>query len=378
MLVDAFDAPKLTNLGTLIVQNNPVTEFSLTKIEQIDRLTLQSNTGLQGVSFPDLQRLSTALTVSGNSTLTALNFPVLAEAVTLDFERNAALQSVILPELTTSSRLTIGQQGAGTTFDAPKLTNLRDLVLGAGAGLQTLSLPSVVTITNAPENFFSQQGLHTLIMTSLTWIGEGQGLDAKIHVIDSDLRILELPQLGSGQNLAMPSLIEIRIEDNADLTSFSLPKTQWVNRITVARNPLLETLSLPLANMHDDIANDHHLVIEENPQLTTIGLTGLSIVHDSVRINDNDSLLNLNGLSGLLSASSLHVKRNQRLNAVTGLGNLQTLGTWGASGLPWVSLEVSDNPSLPCSNIEQLVAQLGNPRVNGSRNDNNLNGCTVN
>ena len=291
----------------------------LSSLESVGKeFMLKDNPALVSVAgLEKLNSLGTGAEISNNSILQNLDS---LSALTqiggrLQVSSCGGLRSINLPELTSiTSDLRLSELGALTTFSAPKLE-----LIGGELDVSFVSVTEMVLFT--------------------------------------------------------PSLGGIRIEDNADLTSISLPEAQWVNRVIVVGNTLLETLSLPLANMHSQATNEHHITIEDNPQLTTIDLTSFTRAHDSVRINNNDSLLNLNGLSSLASAENLHIKRNQRLNTVTGLASLQTLGTWGPSGLPWVSLEVSDNPSLPCSDIEQLVAQLGNPSVNGSRNDNNLNGC---
>jgi hypothetical protein len=128
------------------------------------------------------------------------------------------------------------------------------------------------------------------------------------------------------------------------------------NRIRLADNPSLVTLAaLASANIQRSIS------LQRNHALLTLdGLQGTGPQLDgSISINNNDSLINLNGAAGITSCANLAIDENDSLENLTGLG-VQTVVN---------NLGIRDNDCLSNSHAEAYAAGIAvGGAVNVGRN----------
>jgi hypothetical protein len=301
---------KLTING---VMEGPMKSYPL---KQIRGIFLVQSTGLTNLDFlNELEVVGDDFRVLENTALATIEMPSLIEVGTQDYAffqiaSNPALQNASFPELLDlKGELLLSGIGTMTNFTAPKLKLVTGSLRVKATGVSDFILPSLGVVENGYE------------------------------------------------------IRTVAFEDNANLQNIDLAGYNDCTDIRVERNPNLVEFKASKLNITTK-TNDQWITFQNNDELTTIDLSGLTSTPDELIITNNGKLPNLDGFSSLTELGrGVTIQENTLLTDVLGL-----------SGVTAIYGRIQNNPALPCTNIQQLIDATSNGGLTVS---NNLNGCNL-
>ncbi|SDG18110.1 Por secretion system C-terminal sorting domain-containing protein [Dyadobacter soli] len=192
----------------------------------------------------------------------------------------------------------------------------------------------------------SIQGNESLDSTGLSGLGNVTSV-GQLNVFDNSV----LPNLSGLGNLAsITGLLDI--EDNPALTSLGLSKLESIGDLYVSENPALTDFDLSgLKSIRENF------FVASNSALSRFGLNKLESIGISFRVSGNPSLTSLDSLTALTSVGKIHVSGNSQLASITALNNIDLSAI--------SALTITSNPALSLCNLPGMCAYLadpGNPR----------------
>jgi len=136
--------------------------------------------------------------------------------------------------------------------------------------------------------------------------------------------------------------------------------------LIIRNNPQLGSLN---GLHHLAGALSDYIKISNNSSLTDLdGLEGLKEVGDRVWIENNAALINLDGLSGIQKANQLWIWNNEKLSSIQGIANLDPATL--------TELSIRDNKALSVCNVPNICTFLAdNPDKGPSAISGNLGAC---
>uniref|UniRef100_UPI0040492C95 hypothetical protein n=1 Tax=Flavobacterium sp. TaxID=239 RepID=UPI0040492C95 len=154
------------------------------------------------------------------------------------------------------------------------------------------------------------------------------------------------------------------IENNTSLSAINFPSLYIANdftNISILGNNALSSIQFPLIQsvFNLKILNNASLTQFNAPQLWKIGqwtTYPFNVVSQGgLQINNNTSLQNLNGLSGLLNVASVEINNNMILNNINGLSNIlyETLLDYSTA-----AIKIQNNPELTQCHIDSFCDLL--------------------
>ena len=349
--------------GNLQINGEDITDLtplsSLTSIS--GNLQVWGNTSLNS-----LQGLHNITTIGGNLDLAGYNFPLinlnglgsLQTVGGMVFIQN--FQNLIsvdgLSNLTSVTGNFLIQENNNNDFTTITLANL----ISVGSfNVRNNSHLSAIQFSNLASvgNEFHLVNNENLIMANfptLEIVGANLGTETQINN-----GIFEIHQCFNLLNPNFSSLTTIKgaldIIQNENLQSLGFQNLTSVHRnIRINSNPALISINgLALTGnvtsfslIGSNVSNlgalsgitsigtgtSGDLIIKDNPLLNSLsGLSGITQINKSLEINNNDSLLNLNGLNTLsiLNYGYLSIMNNALLTEIDGLQNLISVGISG-------------------------------------------------
>lgn len=224
-------------------------------------------------------------------------------------------------------------------------------------------------------------------LTSLSGL-ENMGIGGSLGVLNNPL-LTSLDGITGIYSTAVQGLDVISIVDNPSLVSL-LPLatlTGFSGRMDIFNNSSLLNLdginvtpstfgvegNQNLERLTEMSSGGSSLAVRiiDNPSLTTLsGLEGITRIDVRCEIINNDSLINLDGLSNVLNDSSsmytlFRIEGNQLLSDISGLENVFPPTIF--------ELEITDNPNLSQCNIDSVCTHL--QQAGTSIVSNNGGGC---
>lgn len=214
--------------------------------------------GLVTLEFPAL-RDSKGVWVTRSDALTAVRLPLLQNATILQFDDDAALETVSAPAVTTLKDLTVGDSqapiGAGTLreLDFANLTTVSFRVLIEGAKLPDLSglrslqdaSLSLRNIDPLPDlrSLVSLRTLRGLNLTSMPAMTSLAGLEGVTGVVELGL-VDDAVLTDISQVRHVTTLTSLSLESNHALGDWSFPELTTISGILqITDMPLLQDLS---------------------------------------------------------------------------------------------------------------------------------------
>ncbi|WP_438032634.1 leucine-rich repeat domain-containing protein [Sorangium sp. So ce204] len=337
----------------------------LEAVEELDVLDISGNDGLRELN--SVSRLSTVqnLVLAENPQLTSLyGLDQLRHAGSISIARNERLRHLVgLGGLETVDGLIItGNSSMGTLTGMFSLRGVQYAVIESNPELVIAdALAHLGSDSSEVQSiyFTSNPKLTEIDLGGLTRLRELVITDCGSLADLSDLAgVTELSVLSLGHNAGLMSLAGVEqisdlfllaIANNPRLTDLRhLSGLRNVrNGIEIAANPALTSLD-GLGSLSEGDGVTDVVRLEGNESLVDIdALRGLVRVSQLV-IQDNDALLGLTGLEGLADLDSLIVEGNRSLATLRGLG-ARTVNGW---------IEIMGNESLPSCDVEAFVERL--------------------
>jgi hypothetical protein len=148
---------------TLYITNSPllISGLSFTNMLFWPPSTTIANTNISTLLFPNM--INNTVSISGNGSLTTINFPDLSEANGIVIATNGALTTISLPVLTSSSgSIQISGNPLLSNVSMPNLSTLDSTayfnILG-NSSLTNIDLPNLTNIVSGGQNYFSSNQL---------------------------------------------------------------------------------------------------------------------------------------------------------------------------------------------------------------------------
>ncbi|WP_437276314.1 leucine-rich repeat domain-containing protein [Sorangium sp. So ce375] len=365
-----------------LIDNDALTSLDgLDAVEDLEELAISGNDGL--VKLDGVWRLTTVqnLVLTENSQLNTL--------YGLDGLRHAGAITVALNE---RLRDLSGLSGLETAGSLSVVGNSSMVALAGMFSLRGIvdvyveSNPELVladAFAYVPLGSVDVQSLQFTSNPKLIWIDLGLMRLQHLSITDcgslADLSdfigLNELSVLSLAQNAGLVSLTGLeRISDLSVLSIANNPRLTDLralsglrnlrNAIEIVGNPALTSLDgLGTFSAGDGVTESVRL--EGNEALVDIdALRGLVRVNQLV-IQDNDALLGLTGLEGLADLDSLIIDENRSLATLRGLG-ARTIGGW---------MEIMGNESLPSCEVDAFVERLDWPPPSVLEENNGTGAC---
>lgn len=333
-LITLNSASLFTNL--LISQNSLLTTINMPLLATFGGSggrQISNNPLLTSVNLNSLVSYSGGLTISNNATLPSFSLPALTTGSSIIFLNNAALVTINVP-LRTGGGTTVNNNASLTTLNIqaqttgfitiagnPLLSTINNAVFTTGAfslsgsSVVSPSLPAHVSgglifDTNNLMTSFSAPVYASILGNGeyfqctnnplLTAISLPSFLGDNVDIQNNNLLSSISMPLFDGEAFsvyncdALPSIslpafsgnlvsAAFVLDDNAILNSITLPSLTDINYFQVSNNAVLTTLSVNTL-----INGNSNIVINVNPSLTTISLSGL--VNSPIAIDTNNSL----------------------------------------------------------------------------------------
>lgn len=296
--------PNLSQVnGTFEINDNKALELiHFEAIETIQGLGIENNEVLHTIQFDQLIHMSGGISLINNSDLVNVNgFSAITKLAALYIANNPSFSSLqAFGGLTTVSE--------SLTIENSSLTNLQ--------GLENLTtIEGDLTISNNQfENFTGLEGL------------------TSVHSIN----INNSPILNSFMGLenleTINGLLEIR---NTSVVHLNLSNAlSTLNGISVKTNPFLESIT----GVNGELNTMGRINIYNNPVLSSIDLANNTTSMLALRIDQNESLLEINSFNLLESIETgLYIHDNNVLESIMGMKQLNYIGR---------SFEISENNQL--------------------------------
>jgi len=222
------------------------------------------------------------------------------------FYNNSNLKTVSFPILKKASMIIFNFNSAVTSFSAPSLSTITDLILD-GTSIQTLELPSLQTVTGETLQFGPGRFLQQIRCPML------QIAPTIIAYRNPQLKTLEFPKLTTIRS-------EITISGNANLTKIDFSAFKDGNpRIIIRENQLLNEILL--SPLQSALSVD----LVSNPALKKVTMNSISTIQRQLKFGFNPELTTLDFPSlkkvGLLEidGKQLQFASFSKLCAVTSL-----------------------------------------------------------
>jgi len=341
------DLGSLESVGEeiFIHRNESLERIGLPALAAVGRdLVVRNNDALVELDLPVLSTVSGDVDIDGQAVLDALELPGLsAVGGNLWVARNASLAHIDLPSLETLGRsLYIHRNDALAGLDMRSLRSLeRSLTIRDSASLTSVALPALVHVGD-DLTIQDNAALTTIDLPRLDAVGDDLTIQDNLAVTRIDLSGLT----DAGDRLYVmhqPALTELDLSgleevyfaffnDNDALAVLELPVLEFVDELTVWSAEALHGLTAP------KISSLRFLNIVDNRSITTIEMSSLADIRSSLLIQNNDSLVGLEGLSGVTAVGfQLTISGNDDLSSLNGLSCLRTVSH---------NLTITDNASL--------------------------------
>lgn len=320
-------------VGGLRLWNNP----SLTSLQGLHNITnIGGNLELEGFNSPlvnlnalaSLQTVGGMLSVQSFQNMTSIqglsNLTTVGGNFLIQYLGNTDFTTISLPNLTSVGRFNVrdnnnliaidfnGLETVGTTFH-----------LYSNDNLETANFPALEEVGATLLSDFEING-------GMFEIFQGINLEnvdfSSLHTIKGGIDFVQnnvLQDLGF-ENLTTV-LRDIRISSNTALNSID-----GLSGLSgILTNVSIIGTNISNVDALENVTAVGDLIIKDNPLLTNLdGLSGLSTVNRNIEIQNNDALLNVNGLNALTSINYgyLLIQDNAVLAEINGLQNLAAVG----------------------------------------------------
>jgi hypothetical protein len=426
-----FTGVSSTNMVKIEVRNNPVlSSFNAPNAVQTlsgnlffdNNFSLSTFTGLQ-----NLNSIGGALEINDTKAVSLPSFAnLIFVGVAINFFNNENVLSIDLKNVNSTNmvKLQVVNNAALQSFSAPELitTLSDDLFFDNNFALSSLTGFDALTSVGGHLEINDTKATTFPSFPNLTFVGQAINFVKNENVLSIDL-----------QNVSSINMVDVKVLDNASLTSFSGPQfiPSLSGNLLVNNNFVLSSLTgfdaltsiggelaiedtqdpvLPAFqqlnfvgkaiiyrnnNLVSDIdlsnvgsTNMKDVIIRNNPQLNHFGAPkNVPTLSNDIDIQLNSNLASITGFDALTSIERLLLIEDTKVSSVPGLGSLQTTGEFwignneNITTLDWFSslstienyLSIRENPNLSFCAIAPVCDFL--PGAGGRVVQNNSDCC---
>ncbi len=336
-------SPLQTIGGSLVVVDQvSLVELSLPSLAHVEQDILVTGSGLTALGFPALTSVtgrigigpSAALFTDPNPAISAISFPVLTTAGSIDVGGDNTLTSLLLPELAAvGGDLAVHDALLLPGLSLPKLTEVAGAIrLDRLPALLTASLP-LLRLARGGLDVSYCGILPSLSLPALTTV------EAHLQVMQNTLLTsISLPLLATVPGLLL-------VTGNDALPSLSLPQLLTVGGdLRLGFSPALGTVSMPLLGS----IGGSLMVFDLSLPSLTLTLPALLTIGGDLSLYDNPGVITLSlpQLGSIAGGVDVH---NNPVLASVGLPALTIVG---------LDLAVNNNLLLPQCSVDALVTRL--------------------
>ncbi|WP_298760311.1 T9SS type A sorting domain-containing protein [uncultured Psychroserpens sp.] len=325
---------------SIYIQNNNFLDdlTGLSTVKITEDLVIEDNSGLTSFDGFSLTHQTGTFVFVNNNAMVSMNWPGnITPICGLEITDNILLEDI------DAGFIYPGNDVCSTYIDISNNPNL--IACSSDYLCSVLALISDATISNNAIGCNSPEEVETqcpecptepLILSSQALVNDFQTIYPNCTELDFDLLISgdDITDLNPLSNLS--SVRSLHIIDNLQLTSLQGLNLSVVNanqpQLIIQNNPLLTNISVLSTTTFDFFpeGNTGSVSIINNPLLSSLnGLQGLSGFVFQVLIDNNDSLLNLEGLNNIAQVDDLYIENNGSLFNLNGLDNLNLAGGIG-------------------------------------------------